>query len=175
MIPKIEKKFNQLNEKLNAVLEYMDSLPEEKLVQKPEGAWSAVQILRHLQMAETGTVAYLQKKVQAPPAEVSSAGFAGRVRSFLLSRALRNYRTKFKAPPVIGEVEENPNYSEVKDAYKKARADLEAILDQFDAKMAGKAYFKHPVAGKINIHQTLVFLQDHLNRHADQIKERSKG
>ncbi len=175
MIPKLEKKFTVLSGKLTDILAYMDELPDEKRHQKPEGSWSAVQVLRHLQLSENGTVTYLRKKVQAPPEEVSSAGFAGKVRSFLLSRALRNYGKKFKAPAVIGDVEASPDYIEVKKAYLKAREELKEILNRFDPQMAGKAYFKHPLAGKINIYQTLVFLEDHLERHIEQIKERSKG
>jgi len=174
MIPKIEKKFTRLNEKLNTVFNYLDGLTDEQRKQSPKGAWSAVQILRHLQMSESGTASYLRKKVQTNPADVPSAGIAGKLRSFLLSRALKNYGKKFKAPRVIGEMEENPNYVDVKNEYKKTRDELRGLLSGFDQKGAGKAYFKHPVAGKINIHQTLTFLENHFDRHIEQIKERSK-
>jgi len=68
---------------------------------------------------------------------------------------------------------EKPDFTEVKAEYLEIRKKMGLILEKFDKDMLGKAYFKHPRAGRITIMQTLGFLKDHFDRHAKQILERS--
>ena len=175
MLSTLQKKYNALNSSLNKILEYTDNLPKDKLNQSPEGEWNASQILYHLKEAERGTLAYLSKKIQAPVSEVESGGLSAKIRAFFLSRALRNRKKKFKVPSVFKEMPENLNYEDTRSEYLDTRRNLGILLEKFDKKMIGKAYFKHPRAGKITIIQTLEFLKDHFDRHADQIRERSGG
>ena len=173
MISKLQNKFDGLNKSLEQTLDYMDSLSDEKLNQNPPDAWSAVQILQHLMESEKGTTTYLSKKVLSAKSEVQTGGLGSKIRSFLLSRALRNYNKKFKVPSALKGMVENPDYTEVKTEYLETRKKMALILEKFDKDMLGKAYFKHPRAGRITIVQTLGFLKDHFDRHEKQIKERS--
>jgi len=173
MQPKLEKKYKALNDSLNKLLEYTDSLSQDQLNQSPEGKWNASQILYHLKEAEQGTLAYLTNKIQAPVDEVEGGGLGSRIRAFFLSKALRSRKNKFKVPSVFKEIPDSPSYSDTRSEYLETRKKFGILLDKFDKKMMGKAYFKHPRAGKITIMQTLEFLKDHFDRHADQIVERS--
>lgn len=173
MLAQLQVKFDRLEAMLHDTLAYTDQLPSEKKHAAPANEWSATQILYHLKISETGTVAYLERKLQAPPTEVEKAGIAGWVRSMLLRRALRNMKKKFKAPSVLGEMPERPDYDAVKSDLLATRKKLKNVLEKVTSQQVGRAYFKHPRAGKINMLQTMDFLEDHFSRHAQQIRERS--
>lgn len=173
MLPELKERFEPLQAELKELTDYMDSLPEDRRYKSPEGSWNAVQIFYHLKESEKGTAGYLGKKIQAPKSEVSSGGLSSKLRSKLLSKSLRNHKMKFKAPAVFSDMPSKPDYETVRREYMEARKNLEAVLEEFETDMLGKAYFKHPVAGRITIVQTLKFLTDHFERHREQIYERS--
>jgi hypothetical protein len=173
VLRKLEDRYNHLQKRAQAVFEYLEHLEPEALHQKPQGHWSAAQIVEHLLQSEKGTIAYLQKKMQTPPEEIPKGGLSSIFRSFFLSRALKNQGKKYRAPKVLAEPAELPDLEVLIPEFRKNRKQLAEILELFNEKMARKAYFKHPVAGRLTIEQTLVFLEDHFNRHAEQIKERT--
>jgi hypothetical protein len=173
METKLDKKFNKLQADLNGLFERLDALPEKSLHQRPEGAWSAVQILHHLSLSEQGTVQYVNKKLSGAAVHVENAGIGAMLRSFLLQRALRHPTKKFKAPKFVADVPDQPDYTHTKQRYETVRKDMQAMLKKFDGVMLRKAYFKHPRAGKMNIVQALEFIHDHFDRHLQQIHDRS--
>lgn len=173
MVPKLQKSFDELETELQELLTYMDSLRQEQLCQSPEGAWNSVQILYHLKESEKGTTSYLIHKIKAPKSEIPSGGISSKLRSHLLSKNLRNYSKKFNAPSVLKEMPEQLNYTEVRAEYLRVRENLKEVLEKFESDMLPKAYFKHPVAGRITIIQTVNFLKDHFERHTSQIMQRS--
>ncbi len=175
MITKLQKKFDILNVILDKNLKFMDSLSEDARFKSGAEEWNAAQILNHLFVSEQGVVAYLEKKVLADKDEVPKGGLSAKLRAFLLQRALRNDKTKFRAPKFFEALPERPDYQKIKAEYPALRSKLGAVLERFDASMVGKAYFKHPRAGRITILQTLDFLTDHFQRHERQMIERSEG
>lgn len=175
MLGKLQKEYDSLNNLLERTLDFASNLSNEKLHQSPKGAWSAAQIIYHLKESEKGTLLYLDKKILTPKGEVPKGGLSSKIRAFMLSRALRNYTKKFKVPSVLSDVPEKPNFTEVKSEYWEIRKKMGLLLETFDKDMLGRAYFNHPRAGRITILQTLEFLNDHLERHEEQIIERSGG
>lgn len=173
MLPEIKQRWDRMDGPFRETIHYVQGLSEQKQHQSPAGEWSAVQILHHLHISEKGTTAYLFKKLQTPPEDVEKAGIKGIIRSFLLRRALRNMKKKFRAPKVLGEMPDKPDFEEVKAGLEKNRKALKSILETVSKTQVSRAYFKHPRAGRIDIVQTLDFLDDHFNRHAAQIRQRS--
>jgi hypothetical protein len=173
MVAQLQVKFDRLEAILGDTLAYTDQLSPDKKHAAPPNEWSATQILYHLQISEMGTLGYLEKKLQAPPSEVEKAGIAGWLRSKLLRRALKNMKKKFKAPSILGEMPAKPDYNAVKSGLIETRKKLKNVLEKVTKEQVGRAYFKHPRAGKINLLQTMDFLDDHFSRHAQQIRERS--
>lgn len=170
MLPKIEHKKDALHKALKQLLKYTDGLEPSALHTKKGTDWSAAQVLYHLWLSEKGTAESLKKKLNDPDARKEKAGLSASLRAYALRRALKNKRAKFKAPPIVADIPEKPDYTVLKSDYLTTRDELYKILALFDRETAGSAIFKHPRAGKINILQTLDFLQDHLDRHADQIR-----
>jgi len=175
MLPSIEKKFNRLQNALEDTFIYMDGLSIVQRLSAPPKSWNAVQILHHIRISEAGTIGYLSKKLLAPASEVKHAGIAGWIRSVLLRRALRNYKKKFRAPKMLADMPEKPDYETEKGAILENRKRFATLLNMVTKEQVGRAYFNHPRAGRINILHTLDFLEDHFNRHAAQIRERSQN
>jgi len=173
MLPEIDQKLTRMEESLNEMIALLNGLDPATLHRKPEEKWSPAQVFQHLHDSETGTLNYLRKKLEAPVNEVPKGGIGSSIRARLLKRALRNKKKKYRAPKVLGEVDIEPDYPRLRDEYLEIRRDLRSLLSRIEKGQVGKAYFKHPVAGRLTISQTLGFLEDHFNRHFDQIKERS--
>ena len=173
MLPKLQKNYDLLESELRELLGYLDKLPPEKRLHSARGDWNAVQILHHLNESEKGTASYLAKKIQAPASTIPVGGISAKIRSYLLRRSLRNFARKYKAPSVLKEMPPELIYEEEREEYLKTRMKLKRVLERFESEMLDKAYFKHPRAGRITIIQTLKFLNDHFERHREQIITRS--
>lgn len=173
MLPKLQLEFDSLNNSLERGLSYMDNLSVESLYASNAEEWNAAQVLFHLKDAENGTLTYLTKKIQTPKSEIPKGGLSSKIRSVFLSRALRNYDRKFRAPSGLSDIPEKPDYENLRKEYLEVRKKFGLLLEKFDKGMVKKAYFKHPRAGRITILQTMEFLKDHFDRHMEQITERS--
>lgn len=160
--------------RLAKMIAHLETLEQEKLHHKPDGKWSPAQIFQHLHDSEIGTLGYLEKKINEEKDKIPVGGLGAKIRSFMLSRALRNRKKKYRAPKVLGELSDKPELDALKTDYLEARRKLRTLLSKLEKKDLKKAYFKHPVAGRLTIVQTLGFLEDHFERHFEQIKERSK-
>jgi len=169
MIGSIENRLDKLDHELREVVKHLNARID-RVHFSPEGKWSPAQIVHHLYTSEFGTVNYLKKKIATE--NVPSAGVRGYFASLLLKRALKNQNRKYKAPKVLGEMPEKPKFEKLQKDFLNLRKELRSVLGRFDKRMAKKAYFKHPVAGRMNIYQTLSFLEDHFDRHKKQIYQR---
>mgnify|MGYP006289343917 CR=1 FL=1 len=174
MQKQLDSRLTGMETRLAKMIAHLETLEQEKLHHKPDGKWSPAQIFQHLHDSEIGTLSYLEKKINEKKGEVPLGGLGSKLRSFILSRALRNKKKKYRAPKVLGEPGEKPNFEFLKTDYLEARRKLRTLLSKLEKKDLKKAYFKHPVAGRLTIVQTLGFLEDHFERHFEQIKERSK-
>ena len=175
MLSQLEKKLNGLDHSLEEMIAFLDGLDTEQLHRKPNNKWSAAQVFEHLHDSEKGTMAYLKKKLQAPPSEVPSGGIKAFISSIILKRALRSRKNQFRVPKVLSDISEKPDYTELKKSYLDTRKEMRKLLSTIDSKHSKKAYFKHPRAGRLTVGQTLGFLEDHFDRHFDQIKARTKN
>ncbi len=173
MIKGLQEKFDELELVLKSTISYMDTVPEEVLSKDLNDQWNALEILNHLYISEMGTTKYLEKKCQAPAETVKKGGLNSWFRSKMLQRALNNYQKKFKAPKVVGSVKGEIDYGKLKLDLISNRAELATVLGTFTPDTAKRAFFRHPLAGRLTIYQTMDFLVAHFKRHAEQIKERT--
>jgi len=173
MNPKLEQHLNRLDKSLDELISYLDGLSSDVLHRKKDEKWSAAQVFQHLHDSEAGTVGYLAKKLQTPISEIPSGGLSSLVRSRMLSRALRSRTNQFRVPKALSEVADKPDYEKLRESYLKTRAELRTHLAPLRKNELRRAYFKHPRVGRLTIYQTLEFLEDHFDRHFDQIKKRT--
>jgi len=175
MIVAVEKQFKQVESQREQVLNDVMQLSHDQQNFKPDPeSWSILQVLNHLIYSETNMVKYLQKKLLGVES-TEKAGIQSSVRSTLLNIFLK-LPIKYKAPyAAMPQQEEVYVFDNLKKQWDEVRAEFGKILDQLDTASANKLIFKHPVAGRFNIYQTLSFLQEHIDHHKKQIERIKKS
>ncbi len=166
----IQPAYNRLKTSLEDILRDLEKLDETTLNRIPApGKWSCAQIMLHINLSIGGTLSYLHKKLQQPEL-IEKSGIAARFRSSLLNAALRS-DIKFKAPKGLDNLPEYASFSEIQSLTQQNLDKMEQFLSNFPSQLLRKNVFKHPAAGRINIYQTLAFLDAHALHHKRQIAQ----
>ncbi len=174
MILIVEKRYQPLENSLNQLLEELSELSGEQLQFKPsEDSWSILEVLDHAYKVEKGTFFYIKKKTKYAD-ELPMAGLSSSLSSFILNTALRS-SFKFEAPTKYVQPDEDLSFVELREEWDELRDLSRRALDMIDVKLAKKLIFKHPMAGMLNILQTLTFLQAHFDHHLKQIERIRKN
>jgi hypothetical protein len=138
------------------------------LNKKPNAeAWSVIQVMDHLLMAERGTVAYVKKKTQ-DKTSIQKTGIKEWFISLLLNMNIRSSK-KFGAPINIIPTVTYASLNEINELWNAVRQDMKETIHAIPADMLGYNWFKHPAAGKLNLMQMLTFTEAHFDRHEKQI------
>lgn len=133
------------------------------------GAWSIVQVISHLVLAESGTLGYIGKKIQAPQQEIPDVTPMSTLRSLALATALWS-PLRWKAPERSRPAGEPESLESVRGRWDAVRQEWRERLETFPESLLRKAIFRHPFAGRLGMRQTLKFLDDHQRHHARQIE-----
>jgi hypothetical protein len=126
-------------------------------------------VIAHLITAERLSIQYLHKKIQAIN-EVENTGLLEELKMVVLIISQR-LPFKFKAPKVV--VENTKPYASLQELEKEwtaVRNELKIVLEKFNDDQLKRKIYKHVVAGKLNIQQTLLFFREHIIHHQQQIK-----
>lgn len=170
MSPALKSRYKEIH---HLFLEYqaaISNISNDKANRKPANdKWSINEIIYHISHAELAIVNYVQKKATAPK-ESPQAGFKSWYRTLLLRLALKSSR-KFKAPKVLDEPNGPYDKETLINEWRIIRNNFESVLNSIPDEDIYRQLFKHPVVGKINIHQTLGFMADHMRRHLEQVKK----
>lgn len=162
--------FTRLKNSLEKMVHTLEAIDENLLNLTPEpNKWSCAQILVHVNLSLAGTINYMNKKLQKPEL-IEKANMASWGRSKLLNLALKS-NIKFKAPKGLDILPTNTPLATIKATTQQNIDNLSALLDAFPDDLLNKNVFKHPVAGRISITQTLAFLNVHTQRHQHQIEQ----
>jgi len=136
----------------------------------PGGGWSVVQVMHHLIISEEQSLRYVQKKLSFNP-KLNDSGLMEWLRARTLWFYL-NVPIKFKAPPMVGD-ENLPEFATLEDTrerWLKIRGDWAGYLDKMPPEVAGKAVYRHPIAGRLGWAGMFTFFTTHLTRHLKQIR-----
>lgn len=166
----LEKTLAQLDASFNNMLEELEPYPEASLLKKPqEGAWSVVEVMQHLRLAERYSLMYVQRKIEADH-PIAAAGFRQQLRLLALRIFLRS-PFKFKAPKMVAkDMFPYETYPELVAGWKQERAELRSFLMSLDPHWLEKEVYKHPLAGRMSLKAMLAFFQEHFDRHREQIR-----
>jgi hypothetical protein len=167
---RLESKIALLESTRNALLKELRAITPLKLNQSPApGKWSAAQVIYHLNKAESQSIIYVSKKMNAGKS-LEKSGLYEWIKMFLVKVVLWS-PIKYKAPVnVLGDVPENVNFADVTAQWNETREKLKTLVLSMPEYILGKKVFKQPAAGMLNIYQMLDFMQAHFNRHRKQIK-----
>lgn len=161
--------FEKLELQRTSLLHEIKLYPE-KLNNHVPGKWSTNQILAHLITAEQLSINYLNKKMQGIQT-VENTGLWEEIKTLTLKISQR-LPLKFKAPRLV--IENTPafeNIEQIEMAWTKTRNELKELLSQITDDQIKRKIYKHPIAGKLNIHQALRFFGEHIIHHQPQIKK----
>ena len=170
---KLKSKFEKLELSRINLTTLFNSIDEQALTFKsnPE-KWSIVQICFHVIKSEQLTVLVLNKNLQLKD-DLKKSGFLGIIRDHSLRFALKS-KIKFRAPAIVANPPETYDFQELMKKWETIRISLKTYLDNFPEKYLQKEINKHPIAGWLNLPQTLNFLQNHFDHHKLQIEKRIK-
>jgi len=168
MNERLESIFQNLEKQREKILNDVSKLDREGYQRSVNGKWSIAQILTHILTSEKLSVGYMKKKSLA----VDSLGNSGWIESlkYTLLRFSQRIPMRYKAPMVV--VQHTPDalsYEMLNHQWNESRMDLKKFLEKITDKNLLKKIYKHPVAGRLNVMQAILFFQDHIHHHLPQI------
>lgn len=162
----------RLDDRRRALLDSLESLSPEALRARPaEGAWSSLEILEHLVVAE-------QVILQGLP---DPATLIDRPRSlqqrctYPLVWLVLRLGIPVKAPSRRMLPTGGATLAELRERWDATHAWLRAYAEGLPPGGGGKAIFAHPVCGPITLSQALRLDRLHLEVHTRQIRKRSRS
>lgn len=141
----------------------------ERLAERPNNGWSALQVVEHLITSENGTLEYLRKKTLAPPEALPEAGDKEAETSRKLNLALKSEH-RWEAPPILASPGGGYSLEQLLTTWGNLREDWSAFLHDLGDDYNHKVLFRHPLAGYLSLMQTLAFLDHHIEHHVHQIR-----
>lgn len=169
MNTKLQQIFDSLETQRNQLFISLNSLTVEKLNQQPTNGWSINQVIAHLITAERLSIMYLHKKIQAIN-EVENTGLLEELKMIVIILSQR-LPFKFKAPKTVVEnTKSSTSLHQLEQEWNAVRNELKIVLEKFNDDQIKRKIYKHVVAGKLNIQQTLLFFREHVIHHQQQIK-----
>jgi len=172
MDAKLTRQLDHLDASLRTLLEQLKDYTDQELNRKPKPeAWSTLQVMHHLMLAEKQSISYVQKKINYTP-DLKKAGIS----SFFKGLLLKSYLAvpiKIKAPEVVSteKLPVESKFWETAKNWKKQRSEMRDYLNSLSTDTLKKEAYKHPAGGRMGIKQMLDFQQAHFNRHRKQIKK----
>lgn len=164
-----------LDQKLVTLLHDLKNYSDAKLNEPPrENAWSVLQIMQHLMKAESGSIAYVQKKLSYEPT-LEEAGVKAVFNSLMLNISLSS-PIKVKAPEQISgdNLLTDLTFWDVAKQWKQQRKELTTYLEGLPLDLFTKEVYKHPMTGKMTLSNMLSFFDAHVDRHTKQIRKTLK-
>lgn len=171
MDQKTKALFDNLEQKLLALEKELSVLSSEQLTKVPKpGAWSVLDILHHLKMAESYGHQYSEKKLSFNPT-LPNDNWQARFRSGLLN-AFNRSSFKIKAPKGVDEsfFPKDVAFDQIIMEWKAQRMALQTFLAGLDPEIYTKQVYKHPLGGRLSLYDMLRFFDSHFDRHYKQIQ-----
>lgn len=160
--------FDMMEAERQQLLQRLQHYSEETLNQKPTPTtWSVTETIYHLKIAEQGALGYLRKKLEVGGHQKVwwSAGMKQRLLNWAVMLPV-----KYKAPAIV-QVPEGVEvtYHQAVREWDEVRKALRKEYENVDESGIDHALFKHPMAGKLSIMQSVRFMRQHVIRHVGQI------
>ncbi|MBC8045514.1 MAG: DinB family protein [Fimbriimonadaceae bacterium] len=164
-----EKIFHKTTLDLSALIRSFEHLSDEQInTPMQKNKWSIAQTMYHINESIEKTLRYIQKKIQYPET-IEKTNFYTTVKSFLLNTTLRT-DIKMKAPKgVVTLIPDHITLDEIKIKALNNSNTLQTLLEHFPDELVKRNVFKHPIAGRITMYQTMQFIDEHLLHHARQV------
>jgi hypothetical protein len=167
---KLRLLYEQLEDDRARLMAELSKASGDTLSLKPsKDKWSVNEILTHLVTSEQLTIRYLKKKSLGVE-QLRNSGLGEKIRYAVLEISQR-LPLKFKAPKhVVSNTPEALPFPQLLTSWNATRQDLKEFLDSITDRNVNKLIYKHPVAGRFDVSQCLMFMREHYHHHLPQIK-----
>jgi hypothetical protein len=170
----LKRRLEQLEATRAEVVARIEPFERERLNRpRADGGWSALQVLHHVILVESGTLRYISKKMRAGTS-LPRAGFVSRLRRLALQVALVS-PLRFRAPGVVAEVPDEIEPADLLTSWDETRGRWRKLVDEFPEEILDRVVFRHGWVGLMGLHDTLDFLQGHLDHHMRQVERRLRA
>ncbi len=170
MLADLSRRFQHLESTRSALLQRLAQSSVEQLrFRVAPQTWSIGEIVHHLILAESLSVAYFGRKLDQV-ATLRQVSWSAGLRSTLMTWALRS-PLKFKAPSPLILTTPEVALSDLQVQWETQRQKLHKLLERITPEMLQLSLYRHPVAGLLTVKQMLVFMQAHFEHHVRQIEK----
>jgi uncharacterized damage-inducible protein DinB len=166
-----QKILDRIDHKLEKMISDLEQRPTEALNQAPyPGAWSPLQVLYHLVLAEKLSLGYIKKKLSYNP-ELPKADWRARLRTSVLNAYLKS-PLKQKAPANVNESNfpDDLSLEQITKDWRAMRQELRSYLEGLEPELFSRQVYKHPLSGRMSLAGMLSFFENHFDRHHKQIQ-----
>jgi uncharacterized damage-inducible protein DinB len=143
----------------------------DRQYEQPTQSWSMAQVMHHLHMTESGSLAYMVKKLPAA-GTLAPSTFKAKILLRLLFLTYF-FKMKFKAPEVVAHPP-NTDTAALESQWEETGEAFKQFLEQHGGSLGNRAIFRHPFVGRLGLAETLHFLEGHLKHHLGQIRRIEK-
>lgn len=165
----LEMLLNELEAEKSNFISMVEGFSRDQRMIKPENGWNMLQVMEHVIWSEQGTLEYMKRKTQAPWADIELTTENEHKRSEQLKEALISEK-RWKAPDVLPDPTGSQSFENMMTYWDNLRNDYLEFLNSLDTNYHNRLIFKHPFSGRLNLYQTLEFLNSHLIHHIHQLK-----
>ena len=113
----------------NKLLDDLSRVSDEKLKQEADGGWSILQVLSHLNAAESASLGYMRKKLQAGD-NMGTIGLINQLKMVVIKIALKS-SLKWKAPSYISNPASPSSLVEMREQWMNTRKEIENFVSEY--------------------------------------------
>lgn len=166
----IQTELQALLNNRESFLKELSTWPVEMLKMQPaSGGWCALEVVDHILNSEKGTFAYVVKKTSSGFEPLTESSPESDAASLQLNQALES-DSKWGAPAVLPPPDPSLDLAGLGGQWTAIHGQVEQWTKAFPEEFAHKQVFRHPLAGRLTLEQTLGFLQRHIGHHRFQLK-----
>lgn len=163
----IENRLHLLDQETEQIFNELFALDSEYLRKNGNG-WSIIQVLSHLNKAESLSLSYMRKKVQAG-AKMKKINAINNFRMWVTCGFLGS-GLKWKAPSYIANPKGDYSLDEIKNEWQKTRIEIADYVAEYPKELLNRAVYKHPMAGRLSLLQAVDSFIYHQRHHVHQIR-----
>ncbi|WP_237582634.1 DinB family protein [Pontibacillus yanchengensis] len=152
-----------LDEKRQEVLNFVDTLSNEKATTKPDQhTWSVVEVLEHLYLMENVVIKQIEHAIKN--GEVKEVGEKPIHKTTIRTQ-------KVDAPETVQPKGHFQTIEDAKQGLEQSREATLFLIHNKDQELLQHRTFPHPLFGDMNLEQWIEFIGWHELRHLEQMKE----
>lgn len=166
MLQELNSQFIRLEEQRNSLLLRLGGIDQHLWFKKPtDRDWSISEIAHHLVLCEQEVLHQIHNRKSY---QDNRRNFRDTIGMALVHFAF-NYGLRVKVPMKSVVPQGRYAFNDIKEAWKRARRELHDYLSTVNNDCYDEIVFRHPVAGSMNICQTLDLIGLHISHHIRQI------